>query len=78
MTFFLFCSKHSLWVHVRTASVNSEKIIRLDSFSKQIFKYFGIFQLISAFQTTAILKFANSQHYPPAPFARFIGSLMWL
>ena len=23
-----------------------------------------------------MLKFANSQHYPPAPFARFIGSLM--
>ena len=30
------------------------------------------------FQTTAMLKFANSQHYPPAPFAKFIGSLMRL
>ena len=53
-------------------------IIRLNSFSKQIFKYFGIFRLISVFQTTALLKFANSQHYPPAPFAKFIGSLMSL
>ena len=51
-------------------------IIRLDSSSKQIFKYFGIFRLISVFQTTAILNFANKQHYPPVPFARFIGSLM--
>ena len=40
--------------------------------------YFGIFRLISVFQTTAILKFANSQHYPPAPFAKCIGSLMRL
>ena len=53
-------------------------IIRLDSFSKHFFfKYFGI-RLISVFRTTAILKFANSQHYPPAPFAIFIGSLMRL
>ena len=37
-------------------------IIRLDSFSKHIyFKYFGIFRLISVFQATAMLKFANSQ-----------------
>ena len=50
-------------------------IIRLDSFSKQFFKYLGIFRLISVFQTTAMLKFANSQHYPPAPFSRFMGSL---
>ena len=42
------------------------------------FKYMGIFRLISVFQTTAMLKVANSQHYPPAPFARFIGSLMML
>ena len=53
-------------------------IIRLDSFSKQILNIFGIFRLISVFQTTAMLKFANSQHYPPAPFAKFIGSLMRL
>ena len=53
-------------------------IIRLDSFSKQIFKYFGIIRLISVFQTIAMLKFANSQHYTPAPFAIFIGSLMRL
>ena len=25
-----------------------------------------------------MLKFANSQHYPPAPFAKFIGSLIRL
>ena len=40
--------------------------------------YLGIFRLISVFQTTAMLKFANSLHYPPAPFARFLGSLMRL
>ena len=51
-------------------------IIRLDSFSKQILNSF--FLLISVLQTTAMLKFANSQHYPPALFARFIGSLMRL
>ena len=50
-------------------------IICLDSFlNKSI--YSGIFRLISVFQTTAMLKFANSQHYSPALFARFIGSLM--
>ena len=53
-------------------------IIRLDSFPKQIFKYFGIFRLISVFQMTAMLKFANSQHCPLASFAKFIGSLMRL
>ena len=42
------------------------------------FKYFGIFRLISVFQTTAMLKFANSQHYTLAPFAKFIGSLIRL
>ena len=42
------------------------------------FKYSGIFRLISVFKTTAMLKVANSQHYPPATFARFIGSLMGL
>ena len=42
------------------------------------FEYFGIFRLISVFQTTAMIKFANSQHYHPAPFAIFIGSLMRL
>ena len=52
--------------------------IRLDSYSKQIFEYFGIFRLISVLETTAILKFANSQHYFSAPFARVIGSLMRL
>ena len=36
-------------------SENSEIIIRLDSFSKQILKYFGIFRLISVFETTAML-----------------------
>ena len=45
---------------------------------KIISKYFGIFRLISVFQTAAMLKFANSQHYPLAPFAKFIGSLMRL
>ena len=30
-----------------------------------------MFRLISVFQTTAMLKFANSQHYPPAPFAKY-------
>ena len=39
------------------------------------FKYFGIFRPISFFQTTAVLKFANSQHFPLTPFAKFIGSL---
>ena len=34
----------------------------LDPFSKQNFKYLGIFRLISVFQMTAMLKFANSQH----------------
>ena len=53
-------------------------IICLDSFSKQNFKYLGIFRLISVFQMTAMLKFANSQHYPLAPFAKFLGSLMRL
>ena len=48
-------------------------IILLDSFSKQFLNVLGIFRLIPA-----MLKFANSQHYPPAPFARFIGSLMRL
>ena len=50
-------------------------IIRLDSFSKQILNILVYFVL---YQTTAMLKFANSQHYPPAPFAKFIGSLMML
>ena len=35
-------------------SENSKMIICLDSFSKQIFKYLGIFRLISVLQTTAI------------------------
>ena len=52
-------------------------IIRLDSFSKKLI-YFGIFRLISVNQTTVMLKFANSQHYPSALFVRFIGSLMKL
>ena len=51
-------------------------IILLDSFSKQFLNILGIVRLISVFQTTAMLKFANSQYYPP--FARFIGSLMRL
>ena len=54
-------------------------IICLDSFSKQILSiwvYFDLYQSID--QTTDMLKIANSQHYPPAPFARFIGSLMRL
>ena len=49
-------------------------IIRLDSFSKQILNILVYF----VFQPTAMLKFVNSQHYPRAPFARFIGSLMSL
>ena len=52
-------------------------IIGLDSFSI-LFLYFGILRLISVFQATAMLKFANLQHYPPPPFAKFIGSLMRL
>ena len=59
-------------------SENSEMIIRLNLFSKPILNNCGIFRLLSVFQTTAMLKFAISQHYPPAPFARFIGSLMRL
>ena len=52
-------------------------IIRLDSFSKQILNILVYF-VLSVFQTTALLKFTNSQHYPLAPFAKFIGSLMRL
>ena len=59
-------------------SENSEMIICLDLFSKPILNNCGIFRLVLVFQTTAMLKFANSQHYPPAPFSRFIGSLMRL
>ena len=33
-------------------------------------KYFGIFRLISVFETTAMLKLANLQYFPLAPFAR--------
>ena len=44
----------------------------------QNLKYFGIFRPLSVFETTAILKLANSQYFPMAPFARFIGSLMRL
>ena len=51
-------------------------IIRLDSFSKQILKYFGIFGLIPVFETTAMLKFAILQFFPLAPFARFKGSTL--
>ena len=53
-------------------------IIRLDSFSKQILILLVYFVLYQSFQRTAMLKFANSQHYPPAPFAKLIGSLMRL
>ena len=42
------------------------------------YNYFGIFRLISVFETTAMLKFSNIQYFPLAPFARFIGSLMRL
>ena len=41
-------------------------------------KYFGIFRLISVFETTAMLKLSNIQYFSLAPFARFIGSLMRL
>ena len=53
-------------------------IICLDSFSKQNFKYLGISRLISVFQMTAMLKFANSQHNQLAPFAKFLGSMIRL
>ena len=39
-------------------------------------KPFGIFRLISVFETTAMLKFANLQYFPLVPFVRSIGSLM--
>ena len=42
------------------------------------FIYFGTFRLISVFETTAMLKNANLQYFPLAPFARSIGSLMKL
>ena len=57
-------------------SENSKMTILLDSFSKQFLNILGIFRLISVFQMTAMLKFANSLYYPPAPFTRFIWSLM--
>ena len=50
-------------------------IIRLDSFSKQILNFWYVSFYISL-SDDCLLKFANSQHYPPAPFAKFIGSLM--
>ena len=59
-------------------SENSKIIIRLDSFSIQIFYIFCIFRLKIVFETTAMLKFANIQYFPLAPFAIFIGSLMRL
>ena len=59
-------------------SESSELIIRLDSFSKQFFNFFGIFRLITVFETTAMLKIANLQYFPLAPFARSVGSLMRL
>ena len=53
-------------------------IMRLDSFSKQILIILVYFVLYQSFRRAAMLKTANSQHYPPVPFAIFIGSLMRL
>ena len=62
-------------VHHGVYSESSEMIIHLVSFSKQIFNILVYFVLYQSFRR---LSFANSQHYPPAPFAEFIGSLMRL
>ena len=39
----------------------------------QLFWYFSTYQSL---RRLPLLKFANSQYFPLAPFARFIGSLM--
>ena len=39
--------------------------------------YGGVGRLISVFETTAKLKFSNMKCFPLAPFARFIGSLLF-
>ena len=76
----IYSADYILLLVLRDHGIYSESlvlIIRLDSFLKKM-KYFGIFRLISVFETTAILKIANLQYIPPALFARSIGSLMRL
>ena len=50
----------------------SDIIKSLDSFSKQIENILVIFRLISVFETTALLKFANLQYFPLALFCQIL------
>ena len=60
--------------HLKTVKIFFPfKIHFLNKF--QIFWYFSTYQTL---RRLPLLKFANSQHFPLAPFARFIGSLMRL
>ena len=68
-----------LWVHGMGYVILLWHSLSLSfNYSEEKMKYFGIFRLISVFETTAMLKFSNIQYFPLAPFARFKGSLMRL
>ena len=59
-------------------SDNSKIVTCLDSFSKQIHNIWVFFRLLSVFETTALLSFANLQYFPLAFLPDLIGPLIRL
>ena len=64
-----------LWDH-GIDSENSEMIIRLDSFSTQIWNILLFFRLISVFGTTAMLK-SHSQLFSSGSFCKILKGHWW-
>ena len=62
----IFAQAYSLDTAVTQKRISCEWA---DKRNLQPIRNYNLFRLISVFQTTAMLKFVNSQHYPPAPFA---------